>query len=88
MLLDAFTGKGLQVDSNRTRSRRSLPIYFPKQKTKNVPSSTMQKDGGLVLRLRSPPFFGSWDQMNNPMLGYGEVKKSQKKNHKKRQKEF
>ena len=31
MLLDAFTGKGLQVDSNRSRSRRSLPVYVPKK---------------------------------------------------------
>ena len=27
MLLDAITGKGLQVDANR--SRRSLPVYVP-----------------------------------------------------------
>ena len=46
MLLDAFTGKGLQIDSNRTRSRRSLPVYVPKKPlSANVP----EKDGGLVL---------------------------------------
>ena len=65
-----FTGKGLQVDSNRTRSRRSLPVY--------VPSSTKQKDGGLVLPMnyRSPPFFGTWDNMKNPLVGYGMPKKT------------
>ena len=81
MLLDAFTGKGLQVDSNRSRSRRSLPVHVPKPTTQNVPSSAMKKDGGLVLPVdyRSPPFFGSWDQKTNEMLGYGKPKKKDKK---------
>ena len=68
MLLDAVLGKGLQVDSRR--SRRSLPIHVP---------DTTVKDGGLVLPIncRSPPFFGSWDQMNNP-IGMGIKKKKGK----------
>ena len=73
MLIDAFTGKGLQVDSNRSRSRRSLPVYIP-PKTQNT--SSMKKDGGLVspmdMMYRSPPFFGSWDKDN--MVGYGMLK--------------
>ena len=88
MLLDAFTGKGLQVD--RERSRRSLPVHVPKPTTQNVPSSAKQNHGGLVLPVdyRSPPFFGSWDQMTNNMLGYGKPKnKPKKKNHKKREKD-
>ena len=40
MLINALTGKGLQVDSNRTRSKRSIPVYVP---------NTTKKDGGLVL---------------------------------------
>ena len=40
MLIDAFTGKGLQVDSNKSRSRRSLPVYIP-PKTQNT--SSMKK---------------------------------------------
>ena len=66
MLLDAVLGKGLQVDSRR--SRRSLPIH--------VPYTTTTKDGGLVLPLnyRSPPFFSTWDQMKNP-IGLGIKKK-------------
>ena len=86
MVLDLLRGKGLQVDSNRSRSRRSLPVYVPKPTTQNVPSSAMKKDGGLVLPVdyRSPPFFGSWDKKKkkNEMLGYGKPKK---KNTKKKQ---
>ena len=65
MLLNSILGKGLQVDSRR--SRRSLPIHVP---------DTSTKDGGLALPLnyRSPPFFGRWDQMNNP-IGLGMKKK-------------
>ena len=68
MLLDAVLGKGLQVDSRR--SRRSLPIHVP---------DTSTKDGGLVLPLnyRSPPFYGSWDQTRNP-IGMGVKKKKVK----------
>ena len=70
MLLDAVLGKGLQVDSSR--SRRSLPIH--------VPDTTTTKDGGLVLPVnyRSNPFFGTWDQMKNP-IGLGIKKKTMKK---------
>ena len=69
MLLDAVLGKGLQVDSRR--SRRSLPVHVP------------EKDGGLVLPLnyRSPPFYGSWD--NNNMIGYGRSKKKNDKEREK-----
>ena len=48
MLLDAVMGKGLQVDSHR--SRRSLPVKLP------------PKRGGLVYPYQSPPFYGTWDQ--------------------------
>ena len=65
MLLNSILGKGLQVDSRR--SRRSLPIHVP---------DTSVKDGGLVLPVnyRSEPFFGTWDQMKNP-IGLGMKKK-------------
>ena len=64
MLLNAIMGNGLQVDSNRRRSRRALPVYVPGTST-NPGTST--KDGGLVLPVnyRSPPFFwfmGSEDE--------------------------
>ena len=77
MVLDLLRGKGLQVDSSRSRSRRSLPVYVPKP-------STMKKDGGLVLPVdyRSPPFFGSWDKNN--MVGYGKPKKKTKKKRQKK----
>ena len=64
LLLNALTGKGLQVD--RERFRRSVPVYIPK----NI-------NGGLVLPAdyRPPPFYGTWKQ---PIVGMG-VKKTSKK---------
>ena len=65
MLLDAImgkrNGKGLQVDSNR--SRRSVPIKLPpKQGGKMYPSSIST----------TPPFYGTWDQIG---MGKGGGKK-------------
>ena len=73
LLLNALTGKGLQVD--RRRSRRSVNVHVQKMEQSSIAS----KDGGLVVPMnyRSPPFFGSWD---NP-VGMG-IKK--KKNNKKK----
>ena len=48
MLLNSVMGKGLQVDSNR--SRRSIPIKLP------------PKVGG-EFPYQPPPFYGSWNQM-------------------------
>ena len=70
LLLNALTGKGLQVDSKR--SRRSVNVHVPKI-NKNT------KDGGLVLPMnyRSPPFFGTWE---NPIgMGVKPKKKAPKK---------
>ena len=67
LLFNALTGKGLQVDSQR--SRRSIPVYVPK------PASVKsKKDGGLVIPAdyRSPLFIGTWEQ-------YGKGKKKKKK---------
>ena len=65
MLLDAIMGKGigkgLQVDSNR--SRRSVPIKLP------------PKNGGLVFPYRSPPFYGTWDKKGMMGMGRGKKKK-------------
>ena len=53
LLLNALTGKGLQVD--KKRSRRSPNIHVPK--IKHTPTT-----GGLVpMDYRSPPFFGTWE---------------------------
>ena len=73
LLLNALTGKGLQVD--KRGSRRSVDVRVPKMEQSSIAS----KDGGLVVPMnyRSPPFFGSWD---NP-VGMG-IKK--KKNNKKK----
>ena len=73
LLLNALTGKGLQVDSKR--SRRSVNIHVPK-----INKSTTSKDGGLVLPMnyRSPPFYGTWE---NPT---GKGVKPKKKDSKKR----
>ena len=53
LLLNALTGKGLQVD--KQSSRRSVNVHVPKN-----------KNGGLILpqNWRSPPFYGSWPQSN------------------------
>ena len=64
LLLNALTGKGLQVD--RERLRRSVPVYVPKN-----------TNGGLVLPAdyRPPPFYGTWKQP----IGMGVKKKTSKK---------
>ena len=50
LLLNALTGKGLQVDSHR--SRRSLPVY--------VPPAKQQSMGGLINPYAiPPPFYGT-----------------------------
>ena len=53
LLLNALTGKGLQVD--KQSSRRSVNVHVPKN-----------KNGGLILpqNWRLPPFYGSWPQSN------------------------
>ena len=63
LLLNALTGKGLQVD--KQSSRRSVNVHVPKN-----------KNGGLILpqNWRSPPFYGSWPQSN----GMGLKKKKKK----------
>ena len=73
LLLNALTGKGLQVDNKR--SRRSVNVHVP-----SINKNTSSKDGGLVLPMnyRSPPFIGSWDNT----IGMGKPKK--KKTNKKR----
>ena len=66
--IDAFRGKGLQVD--RSRSRRSLPVY--------VPPPTTKKDGGLIIPWQqSPPFYGMWPK--NQKGGSKQKKRKQKK---------
>ena len=75
LLLNALTGKGLQVDTSRPR--RSVDVYVPKmpriQKIQNQSTST---NGGLVLPMnyRSPPFIGTWGNQ----IGLGGVKPKKK----------
>ena len=63
LLLNALTGKGLQVD--KQSSRRSVNVHVPKN-----------KNGGLILpqNWRSPPFYGSWPQSNG--MGLKKKKKT------------
>ena len=73
MLMNALTGRGLQVDNKR--SKRSTNIHVPK--------NTKTKGGLIVPYQILPPFFGTWD---NP-IGMGfKKKKHQKEKHKKRDK--
>ena len=74
LLLNALTGKGLQVDKKRLR--RSANVHVPKIQNNK---STSSKDGGLVLPMdyRSPPFIGTW---GNPIgMGMKPKKKTNKK---------
>ena len=78
LLVNALTGKGLQVD--RQRSKRSLPVYVP---------PPPKSKGGLInpYMLQPPPFLGTWEQMKNPVgMGLPTPKKSpQKTQREKRQ---
>ena len=67
LLLNALTGKGLQVDSNRLRG--SVDVYVPKA-----------NKGGLIMpqNWRSPPFYGNWPQTS----GMGFKKKKSRKTKK------
>ena len=76
LLLNALTGKCLQVD--REISRRSVPVHvLPK-----TPTTISKKDGGLVMPVnwRSEPFIGTWEQ-----LGKGKKKKRPQKRKQKRE---
>ena len=70
MLVNALTGKGLQVDNKR--SRRSLNI---------MPTNINKKQGGLVMPYQPPPFYGNWP---GNMIGMG-AKNTKKKTKKKAQ---
>ena len=69
LLLKALTGSGLQVDQKR--SRRSVPVYIPPP-----PPQKLKKGGLHQYPVDPPPFFGTWDQMENP-IGMGAKKKGQ-----------
>ena len=83
MLLNALTGKGLQVDRHRTK--RSQNVYLPSTlgvsaQPKRTKSSSSTHDGGLILPMNQlpmypPPFIGSW---KNP-VGMGLKKKKPRK---------
>ena len=80
LLLNALTGKGLQVD--KRGSRGVANVYVPKTGQNSLASS---KDGGLVLPMNywSPPFIGAWD--NTIGMGVKPKKKvPKKKNNKKK----
>ena len=78
LLLNALTGKGLQVD--KKRSRRSANVHIPKtQNNTHQSTNAYSTNGGLVLLMdyRSPPFVGTWD---NPVgFGVKPKKKAKKK---------
>ena len=67
LLLNALTGKGLQVD--KQSSRRSVNVHVPKA-----------NKGGLIMpqNWRSPPFYGNWPQTS----GMGFKKKKSRKTKK------
>ena len=72
LLMNALTGRGLQVDNKR--SKRSANVHVPK-----LQNNKSKTDGGLVVPMdyRSHPFIGTWD---NPIgLGIKSKKKIPKK---------
>ena len=83
LLMNALTGRGLQVDNKRSRRSANVHIPLPKlQNNKSTASSSSStstaKNGGLVfpmMEYRSPPFIGSWD---NP-IGMGIKRKTKRK---------
>ena len=58
MLINALTGKGLQVGPSGFRSRRN--VYVPRSTSPKKPRSTPKSKGGLVLPYQTPPFIGTW----------------------------
>ena len=65
LLMNALTGRGLQVDNKR--SKRSANVHVPKNTTSK---------GGLIVPYQiPPPFIGTWD---NP-IGMGLKKKAPKR---------
>ena len=69
MLMNALTGRGLHVE--KSRPRRSIPVYVPPTKGKGKNSSMM------LMPYQPPPFIGSWE---NPIgLGVKKKKKATKK---------
>ena len=77
MLVNALTGKGLQVDNKP--SRRSLNV-MPANISNPINN---KKQGGLVMPYQPPPFYGNWP---GNMIGMG-AKKTKKKKQKKKLKE-
>ena len=75
MLVNALTGKGLQVDNKP--SRRSLNV-MPANISNPINN---KKQGGLVMPYQPPPFYGNWP---GNMIGMG-AKKTKTKNKKKAQ---
>jgi len=77
LLLNALTGKGLQID--KKRSRRSANVHVPKIQN----NESISSDGGMVLPMdyRSPFFIGT---SKNPIgMGVKPKKKAPKKSSKK-----
>ena len=80
LLLNAISGKGLQVDSNRSRGSKSF--YILKMNGEGIISdlySTIlpyhNKSGSGIFR--SLPFYGTWDKINEPVgMGMRRKKKS------------
>ena len=67
MVLKALAGHGLHVE--KSRPKRSIPVYVPPTKGRGKNSSMM------LMPNQPPPFFGSW---KNP-IGYGIKKNPPKK---------
>ena len=84
LILNALTGKGLQVD--RHRSKRSTNVYVPPSSIgvsaqPQPKSKSNNSSGGFIINpsFRPPPFIGNWGDQ----FGTGSKKQKKKKNNEK-----
>ena len=82
LLLNALTGKGLQVDSH-SGFRSARNVYVPRPTPPKKPRSTPKSKGGLVLPYQPPPFIGTWEAP----VGMGVKKPKKKRNVHERKRE-
>ena len=79
LLMNALTGRGLQVDSKR--SKRSANVFLPIGATAPPPKAPPKQTKGAsilpMIEYRTPPFHGTWD--NPSGSGIRSVKKKKTK---------
>ena len=75
LLMNALTGRGLQVDNKR--SRRSANVFLPIGATSPPPKQTKGASVLPMMEYRPPPFYGTWEDQTGS--GIKSKKSKQKK---------